>query len=220
MINFAGWWLPDGEVHLPEWMMTVGRKVDGRLTYQYHKYETALAFCQQRRLAVDIGAHVGLWSYWMARDFASVMAFEPHPDHRSCWRLNMEDKTNAELFPYALGPDMATVALTTGPSSSGDTYVDRNVVGGDIPQWPLDRFDMQGLDFLKIDAEGYEVFILQGAKQTLERHRPVIIVEQKPEHGKKYGISDTAGAALLAEWGYRQRKVINGDFILTPSEWH
>lgn len=219
MIAFDQWQLPDGETHLQEWMATVNRRVDGRLTYQFHKYEAAVKYCRERRIAVDAGAHVGLWSFWMARDFGQLIAFEPHPEHRSCWQRNMDGVTNADLFPYALGPAMASVAIKTGPSSSGDTFVDLDQTGT-IPQWPLDRFTFDALDFLKIDAEGYEVFILEGAEATINRHRPVVIVEQKPGHGKKYGVSDTSGAELLKSWRYRERQVLHGDYILTPEEWN
>lgn len=220
MIQFDAWWLPDGETHLPEWMTKVNRRVDGRLTYQYHKYEAALKLCRSRRLAIDVGAHCALWSYWMAKDFADLIAFEPHPDHQSCWRRNMNGTSrNVTLFPYALGPSMGSISLKTGPSSSGDTYVDLTNPVGAIPQWPLDRFTITDLDFLKIDAEGYEVFIVRGARATLEKNRPVIIVEQKPGHGKKYRESDTAAMTLLQSWGYCKRAVIDGDVVMTPGEW-
>jgi len=47
MIRFGPWHLPDGETHLQEWMTTVNRDVEGRLTYQYNKYDAALRYCRR-----------------------------------------------------------------------------------------------------------------------------------------------------------------------------
>jgi FkbM family methyltransferase len=218
VITFDQWYLPDGETHLQSWMTQVNRRVDGRLTYQYHKYEAAVAWCKQRRTAVDVGAHVGLWSYWMSADFNHLEAFEPHPDHVQCWLINMMGRRGkATLHECALGDHSGTIQLTTGPSSSGDTYVVPEK-DGNIRLSKLDELGLMDVDFLKVDCEGYEVFVLRGAQETIERCRPVVIVEQKPKHGDKYRIADTAGAEWLKTLGYRLKQVISGDYIMLPPE--
>lgn len=217
MIPFDHWYLPDGETHLQTWMSTINRRVDGRLTYQYHKYEAALKFCTQRRRAVDVGAHAGLWSYWMARDFARLDAFEPVPEHRRCWLTNLMGlRDRAALHPCALGNRTAMVAMTTGPSSTGDTYVDPTKPTGLVPMVPLDSFpQITDVDLLKVDCEGGELYVLQGAEQLLRRDAPVIVVEQKLGHGQKYGIDDRAALTFLQTLGYRRQEELSGDFILT-----
>lgn len=219
MIEFRGLWLPDGEEHLQEWMTKVGHTRDGLPTYQYHKYERVVKLCRQRRVAVDVGAHVGLWSRVMALDFGRIICFEPKAEHRECWLANMGNVAHAELHSCALGPEAGTVSLTTGPSSSGDTYVDP-VAGasGGIEMRTLDSFELPVVDFLKIDCEGYEPMVLAGAVETLERCKPVICVEQKVGHGQKYGISDTAALPFLERLGYRRAGGIQGDYFLTPPE--
>ncbi|RWD13572.1 MAG: FkbM family methyltransferase, partial [Mesorhizobium sp.] len=57
----------------------------------------------------------------------------------------------------------------------------------------LDSFGLAGIDFLKIDVEGFEKPILEGGEQTIRRERPVIIIEQKPTATP----SATAEAVLL-----------------------
>src|SRR5687768_3363138 len=97
------WWLPDKEQHLVNWMLNANRRVEGRLQYQGHKYEAALNQCKSRNLALDIGAHVGLFSYWMAKDFQRLIAFEPKLEHVECWHANMQGFDNATLYEVALG---------------------------------------------------------------------------------------------------------------------
>jgi FkbM family methyltransferase len=211
MIDFDGWKLPDGESHLQEWMRLKNQRLHGRLTYQFGKYETALHFCQKRRLAVDVGAHVGLWSWVMSHDFENVAGFEPMSEHQACWHINMKDRVNAELFECALGAEKGTVSLKTNPTSSGDTYV---VEGGDIEQSTLDSFNLDNVDFLKIDCEGYELNVLLGAHKTLLRCKPVVVVEQKGNMIEKYGQEKLGAVNHLVDLGAKVVSEISGDFIL------
>lgn len=215
MIEFDKWHMPDGENHLPQWMQTVNRRIDGRLTYQYGKYEAALKYTKQTRLAIDIGAHIGLWTFYMARDFDHVAAFEPNPPHQECWYKNMDNIFNAQLFEMALGEAPGHVQMETRTiGSSGDTQIKPNAAGS-VTMETLDSFDLQDVDFIKIDCEGYEDFILRGAMKTLMRCKPCVIVEQKPGHGIRYGLNQNSAVELLKELGAVERQVISGDYILS-----
>lgn len=219
MKHELGWWFPDGETHLPQWMRQAQQLRDGVLQYQLHKYELALAHVRQRRLAVDVGGHVGQWSRNMAQDFATVQAFEPVPAYAECWRRNLEGRANAHLHPHALGAEPGTVSLRCGtPGSHGDTFVaprEQANAAVDVMIERLDAFDLAGVDLLKIDCEGFELFVVQGAEATIKRCHPCIIVEQKPGHAGKYGLGETAAVDLLLSWGARRRAAISGDFVLS-----
>ena len=217
MQKFDKWFLPDGEKHLPEWMANVNKRVDGRLTYQYGKYEIALQHIKKNRLAIDVGAHVGLLSYFMARDFEALVAFEPMREHAACWEKNMQDWPLAELWPYALGDKEGTVSIACRTAgSSGDTGVTAQT--GDIPMRPLDFFELTDVDFIKIDCEGYEEFILRGAAETLERCKPCVMVEQKGTMSKQYGCKQKSAVDFLEGMGAKLRAEISGDFILSWDE--
>lgn len=213
------WWLPDGEVHLQEWMKRVNKRVNGRLAYQYHKYEKAMAFVPKHRTAIDIGAHAGLWTWNMAHSFSRVFAFEPMPEHADCWRANMQGQDNAKIFQNALGPQRGAAWLETRtPGSSGDTgVVPKNPNATRVNMITLDSLDFQLVDFIKIDCEGYELFVLQGAVETLKRCKPVVIVEQKPETGmaEKYNIGTTEAVDFLIALGAKKRLGIQGDYIMS-----
>lgn len=214
-----GWWFPDGEMHLPQWMRQAQQLRDGVLQYQLNKYELALAYVSRRRLAVDVGGHIGQWSHNMAKDFAAVQAFEPVPAYAECWRRNLAGVDSAHLHQIALGAASDVVALRCGtPGSHGDTFVapsDRACVAVDVPMLPLDDLGLSGVDLLKVDCEGYELFVLEGAEQTIRRCQPCVIVEQKPGHAGRYGLGETDAVALLESWGAIRRASVGGDFILS-----
>lgn len=215
-----GWFFPDGEEHLPAWMRQTNQMRGGVLQYQLRKYEMALAHCRRRRLAVDVGGHVGQWSRNMAMDFARVVAFEPVPAYAECWCANVAAAGNATLHMFALGAVDGVVSLRCGtPGSHGDTFVAARGEANaavDVPQRRLDDIDLgETVDFLKIDCEGYEFYVLEGGERTIRRDRPCIIVEQKPGHARKYGIGEIAAVELLESWGARRRATVSGDFILS-----
>lgn len=220
MFQHQGIWLPDGEKHFPEWMTRHGELVEGKGTYQIKKLREALTWVRQFRTAVDIGAHVGLWSMQMAKRFEWVHAFEPVNAYRECFNRNLPPEDWDEevlLYPYALGSAPGRVAMTIPPLDGGIDSGGTHVGGeGDIQMRTLDSFDLQGVDFLKIDCEGYEHHVIAGARATLERCRPCVIVEQKPHKlGPNFGIKGTPAVDLLRCLGAAVRREMGGDYIMS-----
>lgn len=203
--------MPEGETHLVEWMQKMNKVVDGKLTYQYHKLEAALPWVKERRIAVDVGAHCGLWSMHLVKLFEWVHAFEPVARHRDCFMMNVA-KPNHTLYPCALGTEEKMVNIYTAPTSSGDSWVDGE---GDIPMRRLDDWDFMDVDFVKLDCEGYEYFALKGGEQMLMRCKPCVLVEQKSGHAQKFGLEETQAVKFLQGHGAKLRKVISGDYILS-----
>jgi hypothetical protein len=81
----------------------------------------------------------------------------------------------------------------------------------------MDSLGLDDIDFIKIDTEGYEEAVLQGAEHTVLRDRPTIIVEQKRDMAKaRFGFRPLGAVELLKSWGYRVVDEISGDFIMTP----
>lgn len=215
MKKFDQWYFPDHEKHLPDWMQKKGDKWNGRLAYQGAKIRRALELCppDRRRTAIDIGGHVGLWSYYLSSAFTNVVAYEPIDEHRACFKENVT-ADNVLLCSYALGDEEGYVGMHTEPSSSGDTYVKGKGTT------PVRRLDDVGLlcavdvDLIKADCEGYEYFALHGAEQIIIRDRPVIVVEQKPGKAQKFGLSEQHAVEYLTALGMKLHSEIGGDFFM------
>ena len=212
------WWLPDNEKSLPSWFKKAKKNklaaiLNGREAYQGNKQVLAMSACSQFRRAIDVGGHIGLWSFNLSHKFNHVDAFEPVQAHRDCFIKNvLATRSNVTLHACALGSAEGSVSMFTEKTSSGDTRVAGE---GDIPMKTLDSFNLTDVDLIKIDCEGYELFVIKGGIETIRRCKPTVIVEQKPGHGKVYGLSDTAAIPFLKSMGYTLRKEIAGDFILT-----
>lgn len=215
--------MPDGETHLTGWMSKSGEMVDGKGTYQIKKLRKALEYCTNYRTAADVGAHVGLWSMQLMKRFAQVHAFEPVPLHYHCLLQNLTDndfddpggKHSVRTHQFALGEKEQRVRIRTAPTSTGDSWVDSVGHMHDIKMRTLDSFDLQDVDFIKIDCEGYEKFVLMGGEETIKRCRPCIIVEQKPGHAQRFGLGERDAVAYLLSLGAVMRAEMSGDFILS-----
>lgn len=217
------WYFPDGETHLPQWMATPKARMilNGRPAYQGKKQLAAITECGRRgrmRVAVDVGAHIGLWSFNLAPAFESVHAFEPVAAHRACFERNcvglmLADKLT--LHPIALGMQEGTVSIKTAPTSSGDSWVSGD---GDIPMRTLDSFAFEHVDFIKIDCEGYEENVLRGAVATIDAWRPVIMVEQKRDMASdRFGLAKLGAVTFLLERGYTVAAELSGDYLMVPA---
>lgn len=216
MKQHLGVWLPDHEEHLIGWLNKNGVMVDGRSMYQRKKFLIAMKHCTRFRVAVDIGAHCGLWSMQMAERFDEIVAFEPMASHRECFNANMKDaKPRVTLYPYALGEREGTIGIHTTVGSSGDTCVSGE---GDIPIKRLDALALPVVDFIKADCEGTELPALRGAEQTIRRCQPTIIVEQKPARPTRHGYPPRGAVDFLLTLGYRLVEEHGGDFFLVPGQ--
>lgn len=235
-----GWFWPDQEQHLLDWLANPkGRMIlNGRPAYQGKKQAAALALVPapygKRRTAVDVGGHIGLWSYNLAHWFEKVDAFEPVALHRQCFVHNvfpanavesfgLEAKAlsgdgyvavdHVKLHPFALGDREDMISIHTADTSTGDSWVHGK---GTIPMRTLDSFGLNDVDFIKIDCEGYEEFVLRGAETLIETWRPVVVVEQKRDMATRFGLKPLGAVQFLVKRGYRTAQEISGDFIMVP----
>lgn len=215
-----GWWLPAQEKHLGG-MLERSKEAFGRKTYQYwNKLVPALEYVKNKGVAVDVGSHVGLWSYPLSKHFDQVLAFEPVPIFRQCWELNVSSGNGAILFPVGLGEEKGMLDIhyiaehtgKTGPIPPGKTPPRSEIIRAPITR--LDEFDFPQVDFFKIDCEGHELAVLKGAVETLKRCKPVVVVEQRPQHLKDFGQPENAAVAFLQGLGAKVYKEVIEDFIM------
>lgn len=231
MKQFQGIWMPTGEQELVDWMGKHGQMVDGKGTYQYAKFVAAMEHCKSFRRCIDQGSHIGLWTMQFAKRFDMVECFEPVAALRECWLENIDFIAyNPNLYNYALGKMPGTVQMLSNSYASGDSYlatatekrsIDGHVaelVNTDVEMRTLDSFEFIDVDFLKVDAEGYEENILRGAAETIRKWRPTIIVEQKRDMACKFGLQPQGAIHYLEQaHDYRVVRELGGDFILVSA---
>lgn len=157
-------------------------------------------------VVVDVGASLGDHTITysdMVGPLGSVFAFEPNPVAFECLAYNMRSRQNVSLWPVGLGsvaercevvPDENLGAAQLRQNPSGDVVVTTlDAALGWLPR----------LDWLKIDAEGFEPDIIAGAVATLRRCRPALLVEINRPILAARGKSPDDILRPLVDLGYR-----------------
>ena len=152
------------------------------------------ALCSREGLSVDIGANIGLYSFHLLNLSGSVIAFEPLPPMANVLRkAYRRSGARYRLEQFALSDREADVQIrmprhnfgysTMEPANVLEGKVDTSdIVTFDIHTRCLDTYKMDNIAFIKIDVEGHEESVLLGAKETLVRCRPSVLVEVEDCH--------------------------------------
>lgn len=160
---------------------------------------------------IEAGAHRGIWTRRLVEHFDAVFAFEPHPD---LYRELCRDVPRASAFNLALGDELRKCSLVAGTDNDGQYAVTLDNPE-DVPAYMV-TLDMQDwvmpITFIKLDVEGFELAVLRGGEQTIQSHRPYVMIEQNGLE-KEYGFPIGAAGELLREWGMKEVGRWNKDHL-------
>jgi len=202
-----GWWLPDTDIDFDRWIL------DGN--YQKEHRDGILNFLKTQGVefnnCLDVGAHVGFWLKDLQKTFKMVYAFEPISDVRECLKKNVE-KDNYLLFDFGLGNKNEKVMVNYIPEETGNTYVS-DQGNREIEIRRLDEIKLPKIDYIKIDAEGYEIKVLQGAEGLITRDEPYIHVEVKQKILERHGLSAVDIDRYFEEIDYKKVYRIKSEFV-------
>lgn len=164
---------------------------------------------------LDIGANVGYYSL-LALDqvgpSGTVHAFEIDPRPLRCLNRTVKHYGLANLHVHAIAiTNQDGTAVLSQASECGNSYVSRTGQGLAVPTTSIDSWiagqSLSGIDAIKIDVEGGELPVLQGAMETLQRYRPVLVFEAYEEYQSRSSSSTEAIHDLLTQLGYTTRKL-------------
>lgn len=136
-------------------------------------------------VVMDVGACIGDHTVTYAEmvgPTGKVIAIEPNPVAYRCLVFNVREMLNVHPNNIALGAVFGSVMSRNSPTQPNNLGAARvTFISGSPRGTPLHRLDdafgLDRLDFIKIDAEGYEPDIIAGGMETLRRLRPVLLIE-------------------------------------------
>jgi hypothetical protein len=119
------------------------------------------------------------------------------------------------IEPNGLGDQEKYVDLVKTSKSFGN-FVNPDTKSGKFAVRSIDSYNLDTVGFIKLDCEGYEPLIIQGAEQTIKRSWPVILMERKVLV-KKFSFDTHDTEQLLHAWGYDQVINLGKDIILAKT---
>jgi FkbM family methyltransferase len=186
--------------------------------YQEDVINSMKSFLKSGDTVFDIGGHHGLMSIFASNlvgDQGRVVSFEPNPEMRPILQKNLtlNNITNVLIEPIGLFdqednlefyPQQGNVSWN---SSFIKDFVDRKseLTPIIVPTTTLDNYVEKNQiipNFIKIDAEGAEIFILNGAKKTIQTYHPILVMEFNALAAEKAGTSIENIVAFLENENY------------------
>ena len=154
-----------------------------------HTYKKCKPYFIKTRVALDIGAKSGHFANHIQKDFDTVHMFDMRPKWNNYTNERRLDPDKCKFHQFAIGNRNGKVTFS-GPITilTGKTAkFSRNTA----KLRTIDSFNFDTVDFIKIDVEGDEKNVLEGAQKTIARCKPVIVLEQNHTTEKykkgKYG---------------------------------
>lgn len=139
------------------------------------------------RLAIDVGANRGYYSYALSKIASRVEAFEPYPAIAQFARGKL--RGNIRLHEVALSNYFGSAKLRV-PQCKGSVDIHYSAtlkdvaiekyIEVDVPVATLDQFGFDDVGFIKVDTEGSDLDVIEGAKETIRRNQPNLMVELLP----------------------------------------
>ncbi len=190
-----------------------------RETYTEHEMALIPMLLNEGDAAIDVGANGANWTYELSKSVGKtgiVYAFEADPYYADVTKITckMMGMNNVSFFKYGLSDKSEIRHLRIkngrGVRLQGQSNIvqDENVSSEysteimlkKLDDLSVDHPDLKNVRLVKCDVEGYEMFVLRGAKQIIQNSRCVIILEIG--HGQRYGYEPKEIYSFLQEYGY------------------
>lgn len=220
------WWFPDHDIGPSTYADCVwGEPI---LNAQMFPVIESAFQGRERAHVLDIGANIGYVTSWFGRRWRQVTSFEPTPATFECLVMNCT-RLNIQLHNLGVSDHAGEMCFAIS-----DAKPDQNQIITDetrlkkrwgvtrIPVRTIDSFGFHDVDMIKIDVEGHEYQVTQGALETIQRCRPAVMIEISYE-GKLLDHDITAQhhhtIDVIESMHYHVHWQHRHDWFLLPKEW-
>jgi FkbM family methyltransferase len=173
--------------------------------------------------AIDVGAWIGDSTSIILTKFKHVKVFEPVIEIAECCKTNLlhQELSNFEIFLVGLSNKSGKQMLVNkGKSFSGfipTVELNKYKRSFEIETNTLDFYNFEDIDFIKIDVDSHEGFMLEGTTKFFKNNNPVIMIESKERDQKKFQNNKMLNPIdILTNIGYKIKETAGkAEYILT-----
>ena len=191
--------------------------------YENKEINMVLSLAQNCKNIYDVGANCGWFSLELAARFpnATIHAFEPVQDlfHDLKQNLDLNKFENIKTFQFGFSNQNTKAQIYYDPMNSAhtslastiDSHCDEKLT--DIDLKTLDSFATAETkpDFIKIDVEGAELLVLQGAHSLIHKHQPIFFLEMVRKWTKHFNYHPNDLIHYLNEYDYSCYKILENN---------
>ncbi len=194
-------------------------------------HENLIEICNSNSIVIDIGSNVGSVLMKLAQKCSEGFVYGFEPDQKNFYRmsenLRLNKLKNYKIFNYALGAEESLAyiqeidkansgrnTLTAYPADQA-TPVKVRALDAVVKELELNK-----IDIIKIDVEGFEFNVLLGSKETLAKWRPILFVELDDSLLRAQGSSARDLIQLLeSDYGYRVFNALTGETVSRDTDF-
>jgi FkbM family methyltransferase len=170
-----GWLVPDDDQRV-SFLLEKDENMENP-SYEDKYRKLVIDHLPNKRTFVDVGANVGIWSLPMRLHFKKVISYEPSIQNIECIKANIP--TGIELRTKAVADFNGEAKFHQAGKNCGDGKLCREGVKSTytVPVVKLDDENLENVDMIKIDTQGWELDVLRGMSNLIDSQRPWIMIE-------------------------------------------
>lgn len=206
MIKIGNWYIPDS-------------KHSGEIKYQLLNDDFTCAgpillatqHCDKFDNAIDVGAWIGDSTWILSQQFKNVVAFEAFAETYNCCVKNMSDRQlkNTTIYNVALSNKLGEQNFYHSKSGyagfvSEKNYENKKFKKDTVKISTLDNYKFKDIDFLKIDIDSHEAYMLLGSKDFFKNNNPVVMMESKRRIYDRQPDDLPDPDKILKKYGYKK----------------
>jgi FkbM family methyltransferase len=188
-------------------------------------------YIQPDSIVIECGCHIGTHTVKLASLSKLLYGFEPMPETYDILQknINVNQLDNVILYKKGVSNKSGSTKYSWisdgNPGGSGlcdnpmgkPNWIETTSKDIDVELVTIDSLALDKVDFMKIDVEGYETLAIEGAMNTIQKCRPVIVMEVWKNHFGEVNIDYTKEAFKnIMDLGYNIEHIGGPDFLFTP----
>lgn len=204
--------------------------------WEEHQHEVIDKYLNNKSIAVEVGSHIGTITTKLSMVTKKVYAFEPMKPSYDMLNKNLKlngcnnvktyqtgigDKTTIKKIKWISNGNAGGTGLEGGYLTK-DSNIDKDII---VDVTTLDSMKFKKVDYLKIDAEGYEELVIKGGEKLIKKDKPLIVMECFNKSTFNSHIKDAKIATnkeieerfkFLMKLGYIYEHLFFEDFLFIP----
>ena len=191
----------ENDTHISKWV-----EQSQRLDHDQNMLPLLNPYIHKGYTVLDVGGYIGDHTqYYVDRvgREGKVFAFEPNLAAFECLKFNMAKFSNVATFNMGASDSNHTISI----SQSDNVGASHAVEGNDVKCITIDSLKLKECHFIKMDCEGMELKALNGAVNTIAKHKPTMLLEINRGALKRQGTSAEQVFLWLASNGYNSRNI-------------